>query len=80
MKFELNPNNQVCSEVQRRLGEYIDNTLSGREVWDIERHLAACTECNMVLAQTTHTITLLQHADQLQINFWQFAIRINIKF
>ncbi len=62
MKFELNPNNQVCSEVQRRLGEYIDNTLSGREVWDIERHLAACTECNMVLAQTTHTITLLQHA------------------
>ena len=65
MKLELNTNNQECSEVQRRLGEYIDNTLSGRDVWAIERHLAVCSECSQMLAQTNHTIALLQQTPRL---------------
>ncbi|HVN92044.1 MAG TPA: zf-HC2 domain-containing protein [Terracidiphilus sp.] len=34
-----------CDDVHLRLTEYIDGRLSGREMQDIDAHLAACDEC-----------------------------------
>ena len=65
MKYEPNINNRTCNAVQKLLGSYVDNTLSGRDVWEVERHLAACSECASVLELTRRTISALHSAQQL---------------
>ncbi len=42
---------------------YIDNTLSAREVWEVEKHLALCADCNALAQQMQATVQILHSAD-----------------
>ena len=52
----------VCRDTQGLLSEYIDNTLSARQVWEVEKHLAVCKECGQASRQMQETVSLLRGA------------------
>jgi hypothetical protein len=56
--------NRECGKVQPLLSEYLDNTLSGRQVWTVERHLAACAECAALSREMQAAVQLLQAASR----------------
>ncbi len=55
-------NNPECGRMQILLSDYIDNTLSGRQVWEVERHLAECRVCADQAHEMQATVQLLQAA------------------
>lgn len=55
----------VCTRTREQLSAYVDNTLSAREVWDVEKHLAACPDCAEVSRQMQATVLLLRDAERL---------------
>jgi Putative zinc-finger len=65
MKHELITANRECDATQRLFGDYIDNTISGRDVWELERHVARCAHCSTALEQTRLTISALRNAERL---------------
>ena len=52
----------VCRDTQGLLSEYTDNTLSARQVWEVEKHLAVCKECGQASRQMQETVSLLRGA------------------
>ena len=54
----------VCRETQTLLSEYIDNTLSARQAWEVEKHLAACTDCQEFSHSLQRTVSLLQSSER----------------
>src|SRR5215467_7538065 len=52
-------NNRDCGKVQAFLSDYVDNALSAREVWEVEKHLAACPECAAQAREQQATVHLL---------------------
>jgi predicted anti-sigma-YlaC factor YlaD len=48
----------TCVEVVGALSDYIDGTLAGHVHDDVERHLAVCHQCHVVLDTTQCTILL----------------------
>lgn len=54
--------NPDCSSLQPLLSEYIDNTLSARQVWEVEKHLARCADCTEQLNRLRSTVEILQAA------------------
>ncbi len=55
---------RVCFSTQELLSAYADNSLSARQSWEIEKHLAVCKECAGVSRQMHATVTLLRGADR----------------
>lgn len=53
-----------CRRLQQSLSEYMDNTLSARQVWEVEKHLAACKECSAASRQMQATVQLLHSVDR----------------
>ena len=54
-----------CQKARLSLSDYMENTLSGREAWDVEKHLTACSPCAQYLREMQATVTLLQSAPRL---------------
>lgn len=54
--------NRECAQMQPLLSDYLDNTLSARQVWNVEKHLAACAECAALCREIRATVRLLQAA------------------
>ena len=52
----------VCRDTQGLLSEYVDNTLSARQAWEVEKHLAVCKECGQASRQMQETVGLLRGA------------------
>ncbi len=48
----------TCEEVVRWLSDYIDGALSPRLQGEVERHIASCHDCHIVLDSTRCTILL----------------------
>jgi len=48
----------TCDEVVRELSDYIDGALAGPLRDELERHIASCHECHLVLDTTQCTILL----------------------
>jgi|SRR5579884_2508176 len=59
-----NQDNRNCGKVQAFLSEYVDNALSAREVWEVEKHLAACPECAAQAHEMQATVQLLRMAER----------------
>src|SRR5579871_131359 len=57
-------NQKVCREVQELLSDYLDNTLAARQVWEVEKHLAACADCARASRELQATIQVLHAAEQ----------------
>ncbi len=51
-----------CQATRALLSEYIENALSARQVWDVEKHLAICRECTQYGETLKATVALLQSA------------------
>ena len=51
--------NRDCGKVQAFLSDYVDNALSARDVWEVEKHLAACPECAAQAHELQTTVHLL---------------------
>lgn len=54
--------NTNCRDIQIQLSDYIENSLSARQVWDVEKHLADCADCAEQLRQLKATVELLRGA------------------
>lgn len=52
----------TCRLTQSCLAEYVDNTLSAHQVWEVEKHLTLCIECSEVARQMEATVQLLHDA------------------
>ncbi len=54
--------NRECGKIPSLLSEYVDDTLSGRQVWEVEKHLAECADCAALLHEMRATVQLMQAA------------------
>jgi anti-sigma factor RsiW len=62
MRPNLESLERECKATRALLSEYIENTLSARQAWEVEKHLAACRECTQFGETLKATVTLLQNA------------------
>lgn len=59
--YENNP--AECQRVEAQLTDYLDNTLTARQMLDVEKHLGACAECATLCRETQATVRLLRSAE-----------------
>lgn len=64
MNTNWNHNFAECAAIQAQLAEYTENTLSGRQVWDVEKHLAHCADCARMSREMQTTISLLKNTER----------------
>ena len=57
-----------CQTAESLLSEYIDNRLSARETWELDKHLAECNRCTRVLNETRRTVSLLSEAPSFSVS------------
>ncbi len=51
-----------CEVVLSLLSQHTDNTLSARQTWSVERHLAGCQACSSAAKEIQATVQLLRAA------------------
>ncbi len=49
---------QRCQDMLKQLNEYIDDEIDATLCQELERHLAHCTDCRVVLDTLTKTVKL----------------------
>ena len=54
-----------CQQTRTLLSDYMENTLSGRESWNVEKHLTVCPPCSLYLREMQATVSLLQTMPRL---------------
>src|SRR5437773_8586705 len=57
-----------CRTAQPLLSEYIDNALSARQTWDLDRHLGVCHECTRLLNELRRTAELTSGAPRFEVS------------
>jgi anti-sigma factor RsiW len=57
-----------CQKVQPLLSEYIDNVLSARDTWEVDKHLAVCNPCTRALNEMRRTVDLLASAPRFEVS------------
>ena len=57
-----------CKNVQQSISEYVDNRLSARDTWEMDRHFGECNPCNSLLNETRQTINIIGLAPQFQLS------------
>lgn len=53
----------ACKEMQLLLSDYLENSLSARRMWEVEKHLATCASCAAQAHQMQQTVQLLRTAE-----------------
>ena len=51
-----------CEGFRTLLSEYVDNTLSAHQAWEVEKHLTGCDECTAEVRMIHATVQLLHAA------------------
>jgi len=54
--------NRDCTGIRRLLSDHVDNNLSARQAWDVEKHLAACRPCAAEARAMKAAVDLLRAA------------------
>ncbi len=57
-----------CDKIQPMLSAFIDNALSARDTWEVDRHLAECHECQRNLNEMKCTIKLLHDIPSFEVS------------
>jgi anti-sigma factor RsiW len=57
----------ACHQLLNSLSDYIDGTLSEDLCSELERHLATCENCQVVVNTTKKTIELYQNAERVDL-------------
>jgi anti-sigma factor RsiW len=63
--LDQNTTEVKCRKTGSKLSEYVDNTLSAREMWEVEKHLAECAACSQLAQRTQQTVQVLRSAETL---------------
>jgi anti-sigma factor RsiW len=53
-----------CAAMQAQLTDYMDNRLSARDMWAVEKHLAECDDCSRLTHEITATVQLMQSLER----------------
>ncbi|MCW3097106.1 MAG: putative zinc-finger [Chthonomonadaceae bacterium] len=64
MSYQFYNDDTVCRKVEPLLSDYLENALSAREVWEVEKHLTACPACTQLSQQMQATVHVLRSADR----------------
>jgi anti-sigma factor RsiW len=57
-----------CKTIQPLLSEYIDNALSARDTWEVDKHLADCNGCARALNELRMTVRLLGERPRFEVS------------
>lgn len=55
----------LCRTIEPLLSEYFENDLSARQVWEVEKHLAECSDCSSLSRQMQATVEALHSVERL---------------
>jgi anti-sigma factor RsiW len=58
----------MCRRTGQRLSDYLDSTLSAREMFEVEKHLAACTDCAEQVRLLEQTVQVLHSAESFDVS------------
>lgn len=56
----------TCSELELKLCDYLDETLSASETAEVERHIAECTACDALMADSRGVLAFLERVPDVQ--------------
>ena len=56
-----------CDELLRILNEYVDGTLDPSFCVELEKHMAGCDPCQVVVDNLRKTITLYRHGEPYEL-------------
>jgi len=57
-----------CSKAQSLLSEYIDDRLSARDTWEVDRHLAECHACTRLLNELRRAVQAMAAAPRYEVS------------
>ena len=57
--------NADCRKAEALLSEYVDDTLSARDMFEVEKHLAGCKPCSHTAELMQSTVNILRAAEAL---------------
>lgn len=57
-----------CTIIQPLLSEYIDNALSARDTWEVDKHLTDCNACALLLNEMRETVQALALAPRYEVS------------
>jgi anti-sigma factor RsiW len=57
-----------CQKMHPLLSEYIDNALSARATWEVDKHLAACHHCTRMLNEMRRTVEAVASAPRFEVS------------
>ena len=57
-----------CQKAESLLSEYIDSTLSARETWELDKHLAGCNACTRLANEMRRTVSMLAEAPRFEVS------------
>src|SRR5258708_2937961 len=57
-----------CKKFEPLLSEYIDNSLSARNTWEVDRHLADCNSCSRALNELRRTVDIVADSAQFAVS------------
>src|SRR5258708_4281357 len=55
-----------CKRALPLLSEYIDNSLSARDTWEVDRHLAGCNGCTRALNELRRTVDIVAESARFE--------------
>jgi hypothetical protein len=64
MSTQFNENERDCTSARELLNDFLDNRLSARQMWVLEKHLANCGDCAQMARQMEQTVSLLRTIDR----------------
>ncbi len=66
---QITSQSSLCKELMTRLSEYIDGELEENLCREIEKHLAGCENCRILVSTSRKTVELYhRHYRRVQIN------------
>jgi anti-sigma factor RsiW len=57
-----------CQKIHTLLSEYVDNALSARATWEVDKHLAACHHCTRMLNEMRRTVEAVASAPRFEVS------------
>src|SRR5258708_37439088 len=57
-----------CKRALPLLSEYIDNSLSARDTWEVDRHLAGCNGCTRALNELRRTVDIVAESARFEVS------------
>jgi len=56
-----------CQNAKPLISEYIDNSLSARDTWELDKHFAECNPCARQLNEMRETVSVLAAAPRFEV-------------